>query len=81
MYLTEELLEELTGLDGRDLFVFYLAYKKQASNTMLYDDINYTKQDIIKFRDNIYNKDNKLDIKYMINLWECKFNCQMVQIS
>lgn len=55
MYLTEELLIELTGLKGRELSIFYLMYKKQAPSVIFHGNLEYIKQDIIKFRDNIYN--------------------------
>jgi hypothetical protein len=54
MYLTEELLTEWTGLKGRELSIFYLMYKKHASSKLLHNDLEYIKQDIIKFKDNVW---------------------------
>lgn len=76
MYLTEELLIELTGLKGRELSIFYLMYKKQAPSVIFHGNLEYIKQDIIKFRDNIYNKKTSVksnrNVKSMIELWESK---------
>lgn len=62
MYLTEELLTKWTGLKGRDLSIFYLTYKKNAPNALLHHDLDYLKQDITKFLNNIWlsvEKDSK----------------------
>ena len=62
MYLTEELLTQWTGLKGRDLSIFYLTYKKHAPNALLHHDLDYLKQDITKFLNNIWlsvEKDSK----------------------
>jgi hypothetical protein len=76
MCLTEELLIELTGLKGRELSIFYLMYKKQAPSVIFHGNLEYIKQDIIKFRDNIYNKKTSVksnkNVKSMIELWESK---------
>lgn len=59
MYLTEELLTEWTGLKGKDLSIFYLTYKQHSANGLLHSDLEYIKQDILKFKDTIYNKLHK----------------------
>jgi hypothetical protein len=60
MYLTEELLTEWTGLKGRDLSIFYLSYKQHSANGLLHTDLEYIKQDILKFKDTIYNQQRKI---------------------
>lgn len=54
MYLTEEMLTEWTGLRGRDLSIFYLTYKQNSANGLLHTDLEYIKQDILKFKEKIY---------------------------
>jgi hypothetical protein len=56
MYLTEELLTEWTGLKGRELSIFYLTYKQNSSNGLLHTDLEYIKQDILKFKETIYKQ-------------------------
>lgn len=75
MYLTEELLVQWTGLKGRDLSIFYLSYKKQASNSLLYSDLELLKQDILRFKETSYNKNNVSQlidgkVKSMVKYWE-----------
>jgi len=60
MYLTEELLTEWTGLKGRDLSIFYLSYKQHSANGLLHTDLEYIKQDILKFKEKIYNQQRKI---------------------
>lgn len=85
MYLTEELLTEWTGLKGRELSIFYLNYKKHAPNALLHHDLEYLKQDIIKFMNNTWlsvEKDTKIvqenkvnketKISSLIKFWESK---------
>jgi hypothetical protein len=84
MHLNEQILTEWTGLKGRELCIFYLMYKKQASN-MFNNDLNSIKQDIIKFKDNIFkNKDIKQEkdsykknITNMIEFWESNINKEL----
>lgn len=76
MDLTEELLTEWTGLRGRDLSVFYLTYKQQASTALLYTNLEDIKQDILKFKDTVFNK-KKSQVKSMIHLWESKIKRNM----
>jgi hypothetical protein len=52
--LTEKMLMEWTGLKGRELSMFYLEYKNQASNILPFD-IEYIKQDIIDFKELFYD--------------------------
>lgn len=59
MYLTEELLTEWTGLKGRDLSIFYLTYKQHSANGLLHTDLDYIKQDILKFKDTIYSQQHQ----------------------
>ena len=59
MYLTEEMLTEWTGLQGRDLSIFYLSYKKHSANGLLHTDLEYIKQDILKFKDTLYKNQRK----------------------
>lgn len=59
MHLTEELLTEWTGLRGRDLSLFYLTYKKHSANALLHTDLEYIKQDILKFKDTVYKNKTK----------------------
>lgn len=75
MYLTEELLVQWTGLKGRDLSIFYLSYKKQSSNSLLYSDLELLKQDILRFKETSYNKNNVSQlidgkVKSMVKYWE-----------
>jgi hypothetical protein len=77
MYLTEELLTEWTGLKGRELSIFYLMYKKHAPNALLHNDLEYTKQDILKFKNSLSNKRKGDEITYknvksLIKFWESK---------
>lgn len=78
MLLTEELLTEWTGLKGRELSIFYLTYKKHSSSSMLHTDLEYIKQDILKFKkeldDNRCVKEiqEKSSVKNLIKLWESK---------
>ena len=77
MNLTEELLIKWTGFKGRDLSLFYLAYKQQASNALLHSDLELLKQDILRFKETIYNKNepSKIDngrVKSLVNFWELK---------
>jgi hypothetical protein len=71
MVLTEELLVEWIGLTGQELYIFYLAYKKQASNGLLHNDLEYIKEDILKFK-TIYNK--KINVKSLVTFWESKIH-------
>jgi hypothetical protein len=71
MYLTEELLVEWTGLTGQELSIFYLAYKKQTSNGLLHNDLEYLKQDILKFKD-IYDKNKSTKVTSLVKFWESK---------
>ena len=64
MYLTEELLTEWTGLTGRELSIFYLTYKKHAACALLHNDLEYIKQDIIKFGNYIYQNYQKDKLGY-----------------
>lgn len=74
MDLTEELLIEWTGLTGKELSIFYLAYKKQASNGLLHNDLEYLKQDILKFKTNLWVSPIKEETKVssLIEFWESK---------
>jgi hypothetical protein len=77
MYLTEELLIKWTGFKGRELSLFYLAYKKQASNSLLHSNLELIKQDIFRFKENVYNKNepSKLEngkVKSLVNYWESR---------
>lgn len=80
MYLTEELLTEWTGLQGIELSIFYLAYKKQASNALLHTDLDYIKQDILKFKNGLYNQsikkkvddEKQCNVSSLIQFWESK---------
>lgn len=74
MYLTEELLTEWTGLKGRELSIFYLMYKKHAPNALLHNDVEYTKQDILKFKNSLNNKKkgDSENVKSLIKFWESK---------
>jgi hypothetical protein len=69
MNLTEELLIEWTRFKGEELYIFYLAYKKHASNGLLHTDLEYLKQDILKFKD-IYDKSK--NVKSLVTFWESK---------
>lgn len=75
MQLTEQKLSEWTGLKGRDLCIFYLMYKKQALN-ILHSDLNAVKEDIIAFKNNIFqnkiDKENIGNVSDMIKFWESK---------
>lgn len=72
MDLTEELLTEWTGLTGRDLSVFYLTYKKQASNALLHSNLDDIKNDIIRFKEAMFTPKKSSHVKSMVNLWESK---------
>jgi hypothetical protein len=77
MFLTEDLLVQWTGLKGRDLSIFYLTYKQQASTALLYSDLDILKKDILRFKEKIYNKNNVSQltegkVKSMVNYWESK---------
>lgn len=82
MYLTEELLTQWTGLKGRDLSIFYLTYKKHAPNALLHHDLDYLKQDIIKFMNHVWlsvEKDSQMiqetketKVTSLIKFWESK---------
>jgi hypothetical protein len=73
MHLTEELLSEWTGLKGRDLSIFYLSYKKNSSSALLHNDLEYIKQDILKFKNKLYQQTSKKsNVKGLIQLWESK---------
>ena len=58
MELTQELLTKWTGLDGLDLTLFYLEYKKQSSNTLPPTNLHQLKEDILEFK-KCTNKNNK----------------------
>lgn len=81
MYITEDLLIEWTGLTGYTLYIFYLRYKQHAPNIFLYNDLESIRQDILKFKNDIWvstyenesissQKENK--IKSLIKFWESK---------
>jgi hypothetical protein len=73
MYLTEELLTQWTGLKGRDLSIFYLSYKQRASNPLFHGDLDYIKQDILKFKEGCYNQNEVTGkVKTLVNFWESK---------
>jgi hypothetical protein len=84
--LTEKMLTEWTGLTGQELSIFYLEYKKQSSSNVLPYDIEYIKQDILKFKE-LYECPlsekvrieppmseifKNINVKNLINLWESK---------
>ena len=85
--LTETLLTEWTGLKGQELYIFYLEYKKQCNNVLLYD-IECIKQDIINFKQLFYEPTlisektiieptmsqifKNINVKNLINIWESK---------
>jgi hypothetical protein len=72
MYLTEELLTNWTNLKDKELSIFYLNYKKNASTTLLHTDLEYIKQDMLKFKI-IYDKNNnKISVKSLVTFWESK---------
>lgn len=81
MYITEDLLTEWTGLTGYTLYIFYLRYKQHAPSIFLYNDLESIRQDILKFKNDIWistykneiissQKENK--IKSLIKFWESK---------
>lgn len=80
MYLTEELLTEWTGLTGRELSIFYLTYKKHAACALLHNDLEYIKQDIIKFKNTLCKpktesnteSQQESSVKSLIQFWESK---------
>lgn len=74
MNLTEELLIEWTGFKGEELSIFYLNFKKYSSTALLHTDLDYIKQDILKFKD-IYDKsknNKKINVKSLVTFWESK---------
>lgn len=74
--LTQELLTKWTGLEGLDLAIFYLEYKKQSSNTLPPNNLHQIKEDILEFKKQFKNSNKQSSIfppiKKLINFWESR---------